>query len=158
MAIDLTGKTFGRLTVLRYAHHRSGKRYWDVKCACGKELTARGTSLTTGQRKTCGCAVSDSLKARNHRHGHAGMPTYLTWNGMIQRCTNPKHRRYADYGGRGIKVHPPWRIFDNFLRDVGERPDGKTLDRIDVNGNYEPGNVRWATIKEQNANKRKGSK
>jgi hypothetical protein len=73
---------------------------------------------------------------------------------MRNRCQNASHKQYADYGGRGIKVHEPWTLFENFLADMGERPEGKTLDRIDVNGNYEPSNCRWATQKEQSLNKR----
>lgn len=94
-------------------------------------------------------------------HGHRGhgsgvrTPTYNTWRAMIYRCTQKSHIAYKNYGGRGIKVCDEWRKFSNFLRDMGERPQNKTLDRIDPNGNYEPSNCRWATPKQQARNKRK---
>jgi hypothetical protein len=91
-------------------------------------------------------------------HGHTTggtiSPTYKTWKSVVERCTNPNHRRWKDYGGRGIKVCDRWRKFENFLADMGERPEGKTLDRKEVNGNYELNNCRWATNEEQAINRR----
>ena len=89
------------------------------------------------------------------KHGMHGTPTYRVWNGMTQRCLNPKNGRWDDYGGRGITVCERWQIFENFVADMGERPEGETLDRYpNQNGNYEPGNCRWATAEQQGQNKR----
>lgn len=158
---DLTGQVFGRLTVLEVAFRKSGKQYWLCRCECGKELATRGTSLVLGIARSCGCLKIDMLASQAKTHGHSGQgpsPTYITWRGMKTRCNNPKHRRYSDYGGRGIKVCERWMDFNNFLADMGERPEGLTLDRIDPNGNYEPGNCRWATDSVQQTNKRKKKK
>lgn len=93
------------------------------------------------------------------KHGHRRSdelrtPTYHTWQSMKKRCLNPKQVNYKDYGGRGIKIHEPWLKFENFLADMGERPNGKSLDRINVDGHYEPSNCKWSTNKQQARNKR----
>ena len=99
-------------------------------------------------------AVYEKIAASVRRHGHASSRTYHSWHMMKQRCTNPKATGYAEYGGRGIAMCERWQSFDNFLVDMGERPAGMSLDRIDVDGNYEPNNCRWATITVQNFNRR----
>lgn len=91
----------------------------------------------------------------NFRHGYYGTRTYNSWHMMIQRCSNPKMKRFKDYGGRGISVCKKWLRFTNFLKDMGERPEGKTIDREDNDGNYEPSNCMWSNVKTQNSNKRK---
>jgi len=98
---------------------------------------------------------AEKMAAKQRTHDHYGSPTYLSWVAMIARCTNEKHSHWKNYGGRGIAVCAPWRKFENFLADMGERPAGLSLDRIDGNGNYEKSNCRWATRLEQNRNRRK---
>lgn len=146
---DMTGKTFGRLTMLRVVDSdKRGKAKWECRCMCGRVVIARGADIRNGTTTSCGCARA--------KHGGSGTPEYSVWESMIARCENRKHRAWHDYGGRGIVVCKRWRSnFANFLSDVGPRTTPKhTLDRINNNGDYEPGNVRWATRSEQNANQR----
>lgn len=145
------GQQFDRLTALIFFKKKDGHQYWRFRCSCGTEKVLAINNVTSGQTKSCGCRrVEVSTK-----HGLAYHPLYKTWEMMIQRCTNPKYDQYNNYGGRGIKVCDSWREFPNFLKDVGEKPSEElTLDRKNNEGNYEPGNVRWATRKEQQLNGR----
>jgi hypothetical protein len=144
--IDLTGNVFGRLTALEYLP----KRGWRCLCECGKEVVRRSGGLRAGTIKSCGCLKRDiATGLPNH-------PLYSRWSSMISRCENARAAGYENYGGRGIRVCERWRSsFANFLTDMGLCPEGMSLDRFpDVNGNYEPGNCRWATKDEQSNNKR----
>jgi len=146
--IDLTGRRFGRLVAIRDAGaDKSRNRTWLCLCDCGNEKVVSSALLKNGNVQSCGC-LSPGYRVRHD-------PIYLTWMSMIARCSNPKINGYKNYGGRGITVCERWLKFENFLADVGEHPGpGFTLDRIDVNGNYEPGNVRWSTLKAQANNRR----
>lgn len=160
--INLTGKRFGRLTVVSRAPGLTNARkpVWECRCDCGRILTIAGGSLRWSHSRSCGCLRADTAPRNNPaRHGHTrrrgATPEYLSWKSMMQRCFNPKATGYDRYGACGISVCDRWRLFDNFLADMGPRPEGRSLDRYpDKYGNYEPGNVRWATMTEQRSNRR----
>ena len=148
--IDLTGKRFGRWRVLAYA----GRSRWFCRCDCGVRGDVDGQSLRDGSSKSCGCLSRELVKARGTKHGMYGSPEYRSWISMKGRCLNPRHVYYENYGGRGISVYKEWLSFEAFFADMGTRPEGCSLDRIDPDGNYEPGNVRWANSKQQIQNRR----
>jgi len=162
-AVDLTGSRFGSLTVLARADNNAqGSAQSLVRCECGNQKIVKNADLKRGSTVSCGCRRAHRLPLMNMKHGAAKRgerrPEYGIWAGIIQRCTNPNLERYVDYGGRGITVCPRWTSsFEAFLLDVGARPSSiHSIDRIDPNGNYEPGNVRWATPIEQRHNRRDG--
>lgn len=153
--IDLSGKTFGRLRAVEFVR-KDGLTYWLCQCDCGKQKEVHYSALVSGKTKSCGCLNSDIVTARNHKHGKADTPEYATWLRMIRRCTISSTPGYENYGGRGISVHPRWMSFDNFYADMGDKPAREySIDRIDNNGNYEPGNCRWATPSQQCRNTRR---
>lgn len=154
-ALDLKDREFGRWTVIkRLENTKYGNTRWLCECECGNIKKVPGSRLLTGSSQSYGCLRRDNLI----KHGHAAVGnktrTYKTWVSMFQRCNNPKNRNYKHYGARGIKVCERWYSFECFLKDMGERPKGLTLDRKNNDGSYEPGNCRWATQEKQCRNSR----
>lgn len=151
--VDLTGRQFGRLLVVGFGGRRKRARVWLCRCSCGTTRVVYGSHLVQGNTRSCGCYSADFH--RKHGRSHKGDSTYDTWDAMKQRCSNPNNRAYHNYGGRGITVCQRWLTFENFLADMGERPEHRSLDRIDNDRNYEPGNCRWATKRQQENNTRR---
>jgi hypothetical protein len=169
---DLTGKQFGKWTVLSYSHTIANQAYWLCRCTCGREMPVRGKNLRSNNSGGClSChlarispagTVASAQKVTTHGHcrgpsrHNQQTPTYRSWVAMLTRCRNPKCKDWPHYGGRGITICDRWLGFENFLADMGERPPGMTLDRYpDPDGNYERDNCRWATASQQQTNKRR---
>lgn len=155
------GTQFGRLTVIEQIaskRHPNGKlsQRFLARCLCGKTTEVLWSRLSSGKTTSCGCYRIDAAKEKNTIHGKRYTPEYAIWCTMKARTSNPNSQVFANYGGRGITVCQRWvESFECFLSDVGNRPTSKhSIERIDVNGNYEPGNVEWATMKSQQRNRR----
>lgn len=164
-SLNKTGHRYGRLLALGAVERNRRKHLvWHCLCDCGRETFVESQHLRDGGTQSCGCLRRENRGPAQHqrgkiRHGMTNHPLYKTWTGMRNRCSNPKNNCYARYGGRGISVHPPWdNSFISFLDYVSALPgygvEGMTIDRIDNDGDYVPGNVRWATKKVQGRNQR----
>lgn len=155
---DLTGQLYGRLEVLSFHPCDNDKSFWSCRCDCGEHRIVQGYKLTSGRSQSCGCLKADKQRELKTKHGEWGSATYNSWRAMLNRCNNPKNNRYQYYGAKGVMVCHEWSdSYSAFRADMGERPEGKTLDRINPEGHYCQANCRWATAVEQRNNRRGSS-
>lgn len=161
---SLIGEVFGRLTVIDRASdyiQPNGRRLprWVCNCACGNKCSPLACNLKSGDTQSCGCLLAQQSSIANSKHGASSTREYAVWQGMKQRCYYPRHKDYSRYGGRGIRVCDAWlNSFEQFRNDMGSKPTpSHSLDRINNDGDYEPGNVRWATAKTQAKNRKRNT-
>lgn len=158
---DITGQRFGRLIVVRF--HMPGRKHprriatWLCQCDCGGSTLATKVNLKSGNTRSCGCLKQEILTKHGACVGYKISGTYRSWQHMHERCRNPNQEGYKHWGGRGISVCDRWQSFENFLADMGERPAGYSIERIDNDGNYEPSNCKWIPRNEQMQNQRRPS-
>jgi len=152
---DLVGKTFGRWAVVAYLGRiHEWHRLWLCVCSCGRSKQVLGHHLISGQSQSCGCLCRERTSAANSKHGKCKMRSYKTWKQIRERCFNRNNTGYKHYGARGITVCKRWKKFENFFEDMGERPEGLSIERINNNRSYCKSNCKWATFYEQANNKR----
>ena len=153
---NIAGTMFGRITVLAFIEIRNNRAVWSCSCSCGSSVNICGVDLRSGNTKSCGCLVVERLVSRSVLHGAARegrlSGAYRSWRSMKQRCRDHNSNRYDRYGGRGIRVCDRWNDFATFLADMGERPEDCSIERIDVNGDYDPRNCCWLPRSQQMQN------
>lgn len=154
---DLNGKVFGRWTAIRFVCNKWHLQHWECLCQCGNTKLVSRASLIKGVSRSCGCLNRELASSRAYKHGcgDKSSRTYRSWTNMRSRCANPNTIGWKNYGGRGIHFCSEWDDFAIFLRDMGECPPGRSLERIDVNGGYSAANCTWETPLVQSQNRRK---
>ncbi len=153
--VNLTGRVFGRLKVRHYVGKVDGKPSWMCECECGEKTVTPSSQLIRGRTQSCSCLMIERIREANTTHGRKGSMVYRIWSGMWNRCRNPNSKDYAKYGARGVTVCESWKSFQQFLADMGEPPaTDSSIERINCNGNYEPGNCCWLPLSKQAHNRR----